>query len=166
MKDSVGQDHRGRYVLSEGSTKEVRLDPTRQECTLCCQGEVHRKTPRIISESNKKRRESLPRRKVPEHMNSEGIKTPLNGYQWAVKKPVLMGKAEPVEAPVKLQSFRLERRKFGDWMLEKIRQCSPHRGKGGKLWDHNRTGGASGLMSWSGGSRYKASEKKKKGLKE
>ena len=81
MQDSVGQDYRGRYVLSEGSTQEVRLDPVRQECALCCQGKVHRKTPRIVSESYKKRRKSLPRRKVPEHMNSEGIITPLDGDQ-------------------------------------------------------------------------------------
>ena len=81
VQDSVGQDHRGRYVLSEGLTQKVGLDSVRQECALCCQGKVHRKTPRIVSESYRKRRKSLPRRKVPEHMKSEGIVTPLDGDQ-------------------------------------------------------------------------------------
>ena len=41
VQDSVGQDHRGRNVLSEGLTQKVGLDSVRQECALCCQGKVH-----------------------------------------------------------------------------------------------------------------------------
>ena len=118
MQDSVGQDYRGRYVLSEGSTQKVRLDSVRQECALCCQGKVHWKTPGIVSKL-RKRSKSSPRRKVPEHVKSEGIVTPLDGDQWAIKEPVLMGQVEPMEAPIKLQSFRLERRRTWGWSATK-----------------------------------------------
>ena len=54
VQDSVGQDHCGRNVLSEGLTQKVGLDSVRQECALCCQGKVHRKTPRIVSKLRKR----------------------------------------------------------------------------------------------------------------
>ena len=95
-------------------------------------------------------------------MDPEVARLPLDGYEWAIEESALVGKVEPWEAPVKLHGFRLKGTQNQD--VQKIGQCLPHQGKGGRLWGHSRREDASELKPWLAEGWYKASEKKK-GLK-
>ena len=160
MKDSVGQDHRRRHFFPEGPTKEVGLHSMRQEGTLCRQGKVHWEAPDTNAEHNKRRRETLPGGKVPQHVDPEVARLPLDGYEWAIEESALVGKVEPWEAPVKLHGFRLKGTQNQD--VQKIEQCSPHQGRGGRLGGHSRREDDFELKPWLAEGWYKASEKKKR----
>ena len=98
-------------------------------------------------------------------MDPEGIKLSFNGYEWAIKKPALMGNAVPIEASVELKSLRLDKKKVEIKDVQKARQGLPRRGREGRLWSSSRNEDVSELMTWLAGGWYKASEKRFERLK-
>ena len=53
-------------------------------------------------------------------MDPEVVRLPFNGYKRAIEKSALVGKAVPVEAPVKLQGFRLDKKESKIKMLKRL----------------------------------------------